>query len=242
MERSRDRLDRRRRLVGQEDDRQQPAPGVIGQLAQSALRGAPPASARQAGNEVGKEVGARRGNRQHRPDPGLSRQRQPSRNREGDKCRRDQAAAQIVEYLPAVERRKPVGTARVVAARCGSAQPGRQLPVAADPAKGATGIREIVCGEVLIEDDVAGQRGTAVKPLEQIVADDRVLRHAAMQASVERRDVEGALAGEYSFAEQVLIDVRDRTAVDIDRGIAGIEAGEQRPVAGLGQRSRPAAG
>lgn len=149
--------------------------------------GAPPAPARQAGNEVGKEVCARRGDRQRRPDHGLYRQRQPSRNRESDKGRRDEAAAQIVEYLPAIERRKLVGVTRAVAAGCGSAQPGCKLPVAPNPAKGAAGICEIVGGEVLVEDDVAGKCGTTVKPLEQIMADDRVLRYAAMQASIAAR-------------------------------------------------------
>lgn len=93
---------------------------------------------------------------------------------------------------------------------------------------GAADIGEIVSRKVLIEDDVANQRRAPVQALEQIVADECVLRHTPLQVMMEGRDIIGPLANEYPFAEQILIDVGDRAAIDVNCRVAGIEAGEQR--------------
>ena len=78
-----------------------------------------------------------------------------------------------------------------------------------------------------------------MQALEQIVAEDDVLGRASFDGPAEGRDVVGALAGEDAFAEQVLVHVRDRAAVDVDRGIARVEPGEQRPRACLGRDLDP---
>ena len=109
-----------------------------------------------------------------------------------------------------------------------AAQPGQQLPVAADPAVQAPDILRITRREPFVEHDVRGQRGAAVQPLEQIMADQCVFRHPAHQALAEGGDVIGALAGEDTRSEQVLINDRHRAAEDIDGSVAGIEPAETR--------------
>ena len=56
-----------------------------------------------------------------------------------------------------------------------------------------------------------------------------------MEAPVEGGDLVGSLADEDAFAEKVLIDIRDRPAVDVDRCVAGVEPREERPAARLGR-------
>jgi hypothetical protein len=71
----------------------------------------------------------------------------------------------------------------------------------------AARILDIAGGKTLIEDDVGGQRSAPVKPLEQVMADQRVLGNAALDAALERRDLIDALADEDPRTEQVLVDV-----------------------------------
>ena len=76
--------------------------------------------------------------------------------------------------------------------------------------------------------------------LEQIVAQHRVVGHAALQRGLEGVDVVDALAGVGALAEQVLVDVGDRRRVGIDAAVAGEDALEQRAFRADRQRRRDA--
>ena len=77
--------------------------------------------------------------------------------------------------------------------------------------------------------DVGHERRARVESLEQIVRQQRVLRHAPLERRRERIDVVQSLAGEDAFAEQILVDVGDGGRVRIDAGVAGVGAREERP-------------
>ena len=139
-------------------------------------------------------------------------------------------AAQVVEHLPAAERRQ-----RALAVRAAE-DPGQQLPVAARPAVLARRGDVVARGELLDHLDVGDEPGAREDALEEIVAQQRVLGHAAGERRLEGIDVVDALAGVGAFAEEVLVDVGDRGGVGIDAARAGERcAGRASP------RGRPAA-
>jgi len=173
--RARDRIDGDRRIVKQEDDRQEPAPGMVDEAAQRAAHGAAAASASEAGDKVGKQVGAGNGDRENRPDPGTARQHHPAGCGERDKGDRDKTAAKVVEDLPAVEVRQPARNTPAAPAGHGAAEPRHELPVAAHPTVPAASIFKIACREVFIEDDVARKRAPSLDAFEEVVADQSVL-------------------------------------------------------------------
>ena len=83
---------------------------------------------------------------------------------------------------------------------------------------------------VIVDDlDVGDQRRTGIQALEQIVREQRVFRHAAVERGDERVDVVEPFAREDAFVEEILIDVRDRGGVRVHAGVAGVGPGEQRP-------------
>ena len=107
-------------------------------------------------------------------------------------------------------------------------QPPQDLPVAAHPAVLPPRVREHARGIVVHDLDVADQRRPRVEAFEQVVRQQRVLGHAAVERRRERVDVVQALAGEDALAEQVLVDVGDGRGVRIDAGVAGVDPGEER--------------
>ena len=86
--------------------------------------------------------------------------------------------------------------------------------------------------------DIGDESRARECPFEQIVTEQRALRHAIRQRRLERIDVVDAFAGVRAFAEQILIDVGDGRAVRIDARHAGEDALEQRAFATDGQRRR----
>ena len=68
-------------------------------------------------------------------------------------------------------------------------EPGQQLPVAPDPAVLAPGVGQVAGGVVVVDDDVGGQAGAGVAPLDQVVREQRVLGEAAVRRLLERVDV-----------------------------------------------------
>ncbi len=69
----------------------------------------------------------------HRPDRRTPRQRQPTSGQQRQQARRNEAAPQIVEDLPAAEQRQPVAH-EAARRRDDREQPEQELPVAPDPA------------------------------------------------------------------------------------------------------------
>ena len=83
-----------------------------------------------------------------------------------------------------------------------------------------TGVREHA-GRILVHDlHVGNERDACVQPLEQIVRQERVLRHAVLEGSHEGVDVIQTLAREDAFTEQVLIRVGHRRGVGVDTRVA----------------------
>jgi hypothetical protein len=64
-------------------------------------------------------------------------------------------------------------------------------------------VGQIVRRVILVDDHVAGQRGPPADALEQVVADQRVLRDPAVEAGPETVDVVDALADVDAFAEEI---------------------------------------
>ena len=80
------------------------------------------------------------------------------------------------------------------------------------------GMRQHVRRIVVDDFGVGDERRARVQAFEQVVRQQRVLGHAALERGHERIDVVEALAGEDAFAEHVLIHVRHRGGVRIDTG------------------------
>src|SRR6202035_784810 len=117
-----------------------------------------------------------------------------------------------------------------------SEDPGQELPVAPRPAMLAGGGDLEVGGELLEQLDVGDQASAGEDPLEEIVAQERAVRHSAVERGAEGVDVVDPLAGEGAFAGEVLVDVRDRGGIRIDPGRPREDALEERavPLAGQG--------
>src|SRR5208282_5797576 len=82
----------------------------------------------------------------------------------------------------------------------------------------------------LIEDNVARQRSASVYSFEEIVADQSILGYSPLEALVEGGDFVDPLADIDAFAEEILIDVRNGAAVDVDCRISGVKPREERAV------------
>ena len=77
-----------------------------------------------------------------------------------------------------------------------AAEPGEELPVAADPAVLAAGVGVVARREVVEELGVAEQAAAGVVPLDQVVAEDLVLGEGLAGGRLEGVDVVDPLAGE----------------------------------------------
>jgi hypothetical protein len=135
--------------------------------------------------------------------PQCDRRRQrPAHDERGHRRGRGQGAAQVVEHLPqADERHAAVAAAMFRRADVAPAEyPGQQLPVAAHPAVLAQR-RDVVARRKVLDDfDVGGEAGAREDAFEEVMAQQRALRHAARERGFEGIDVIDALAGERTFA------------------------------------------
>lgn len=67
-----------------------------------------------------------------------------------------------------------------------------------------------------------------MESLEQIVADQRILRNPVPEAAPKGRSVICALPGENAFAEKVLVDVGYCAAINVDGSVTSVEPSERR--------------
>ena len=125
----------------------------------------------------------------------------------------------------------PVGVAGLVE------DPRQELPVAACPTLLARRRDEVVRRELVEELDIGHQAGTGEDTLEQVVAQQRVLRHAIFHGGLERVEVVDPLAGEASFLEQVLVHVGDCRGIRVDPRRTGEDPLEDRSTL-LGRKRR----
>ncbi len=156
---------------------------------------------------------------------------QPARHEQGQGSNRHHAPAQVVQQLAARQQAEPVAFPSRSRARRPRHQPRQQLPVAADPARTALGVGGVAFGVVLVQSHVADQAGACIAAFQQVVAEDAILRQAALERMLERFDVIDALAHERAFVEQVLVDIRDHARVRIDAGLAAEHPGKPRGAA-----------
>ena len=171
------------------------------------------------------------------PDQRRVKRQGPTREQREHRGGRRKRSAQIVEHFPSADR----GNARRCASLDGRTEdPRQQLPVAARPSVMADRA-DVVAGREFLDDfDVRGEAGAREHAFEQIVAEQRRIRRPAGERGFESVDVVDAFAGIGAFAEQILIDVRDRRGVGIDSAQAGEDALEQRALPADRQRRRHA--
>ncbi|MND98484.1 hypothetical protein D3C80_908390 [compost metagenome] len=99
------------------------------------------------------------------------------------------------------------------------------MPVAADPARAARDVHQIIAGILLVQQHVAQQAGAGVTALQQIVAQYQVRRAGAFQAVGEHVHVVNAFADKRAFAKQILIDVRGHQRIGVITRRAAAQGG-----------------
>ena len=143
----------------------------------------------------------------------------------------EQAAAQVVEDLPARDRPAACWDARAARRRGRCATASGQSASRRAPSDAAARRRRGSCRDSRRRDAMSVHKpGARVEAFEQIVAEQRVLRHAPGQRGFEGVDVVDALADVAALVEQVLIDVGDGRGVGIDADVPGEHPRERRPV------------
>ena len=172
------------------------------------------------------------------PQAGGDRGQRPGRDERRQRERGGQRPAQVVDHLPAGDAGigAPAPTARGVAGT--PEDPRQELPVAPRPAVLAGRRDQVVRRELLEQLDVGHQPGPGEDALEQVVAQERVLRHAVRHRHVEGVEVVDPLAGVAPLAEQVLVHVGDREGVRVDPRRPGVDPLEERRLVLLRQRRR----
>ncbi len=138
VERAPDGVAHQVRLVREERERQRDLRGVRPRVPPHAPEVARPGDAarveQQARRHVRVDGERQREQHEERPPQGRARQQRPREDEPDDDARRDEAAPQIVENLPAPDEREPVPHAAPVRVGHGRQHPARDLPVAARPA------------------------------------------------------------------------------------------------------------
>jgi hypothetical protein len=224
VERAGDGVAHQVRLVREEREQERHLRGVRPRVAPHAPEVARPGDAarvqQQARRQVRVDGESQREQDEERPQQGRTRQQRPSEGEPEQDARRDEAAPQVVENLPARDERKPVTHAAPPRVGDDREQPARDLPVAARPAVLAHRISHVACRVVVQKFHVRHERGPRVESLEQVVTEQRVLRHAVGERSGEGVHVVQALARERAFAEQVLINVGRGGRVRVNAGVA----------------------
>ena len=132
-------------------------------------------------------------------------------------------APQVVEYLPASYGVHLVLHALSPLVPHMRHQPRDNLPVAARPAVVALGVVYVVAGVVVEELHVVDEAAAYVAPLEQVVAQDEVLREGPLEHLLEHAQVVDALAAERALVEDVLIKLEAGGGVHVKATQAGKE-------------------
>ena len=190
-------------------------------------KGLRPARADEQPREHRQQLRRRHADHDRRPDPAPPWQHHPPGDQQRQQRRRHQAAAQVVENLPAADRGQRIAL-EPAPRRHEREQPEQDLPVPSHPPVLAPRMRQHARRVVVYQLDVRHQPDARVQPFEQVVRQERVLRHRVLERLDEGIDVIQALAGEDPLGEQVLVGVGHRGGIGVDAGVAGIQAGEQR--------------
>ena len=137
--------------------------------------------------------------------------------------------AQVVEYFPSTDGVHLVLYALATLVAHMGREPGDDLPVAARPAMVALGVVDVV-GWVVVKDlHVVDEAAAYVAALQQVVAEDEVLREGPFEHLLEHAQVVDALAAEGALVEYVLIELEAGGGVDVQSA----QSGHQLRVAAL---------
>ena len=225
----RDRVEHLVGVVGQKRDLEHHSrDGGLHVLPAFAQEDAPPLLVPGAGDgseEQGVETEGEGGQDGRRPDRWMSRQPGPGEGEEGDRGRGDQAAAKIIEDLPARDQRQPVALQAFTGGHDGK-EPEEDLPVAPHPPMLSPGVGEHARRIVVHHFDVRHQRGAGVETLEQVVREQGVFGHPPVQRGHKRVHVVEAFARKQSFTEEVLVGIRHGGGIGVDPGVARVHPGE----------------
>ena len=163
------------------------------------------------------------------PPPGRNQPRISKRQQR----RGNEAAAQIVENLPARKAESGFATRLAIGAGHARQQPRRDLPVAANPAMAPADVGRIAAGYSSNSITSLTKPERAYAPSSRSWLRIAVFRQASADGFAQGVDVVDPLADERAFLKNILIDVGDGARVGIDARLAGEEAGEPR-AAGAG--------
>ena len=158
---------------------------------------------------------------------GSARQDRPAEHEQTEERGCEQTPAKVVENLPAADQGQMVALDSA-GRRHPWEQPPEDLPVAAHPSALSTSVGQHRRGKIVHDFQVGDQRDSGVQPFEQIVREEGVLGHAAVERRLEGVDVIEALAGEEAFLEQILIGVRHRGGIRVDAGVTGVDPRKDR--------------
>ena len=201
--------------------------GVVAQVGEEHRNGLRAARADQQPRQHRQQLRGGHDHHDRRPDAGTPGQRQPPRHQQRQERRRHEAAPQVVENLPAPDRRQRVAL-EAAPRRHEGKQPEEDLPVAAHPPVLPPRVRQHARRVVVHELDVRYQRDACVQPFEKVVRQERVLRYRILERGYERVHVVEPLAGEDPFGKEILIGVGHRGRIRVHARVARIEAGEER--------------
>ena len=127
-----------------------------------------------------------------------------------------QGTAQVVEKLPHADRRDAGPHEAALSVARVPENPWQKLPVATRPAVLPHRCDLVVRRKLLEELDVGHEARSREDSFEEIVTEERILRHAAGERGLERVDVVDALSRVRSFVKEILVHVGDRRRVGID--------------------------
>ena len=201
QQRAHDRVAHQPGLMGQEHDdqrRQDRGPAEDRRRARAGgWRSVDPGAARRDGGDDRKQRRQRDRRRARRRSRRAPRQTAPPSRRAGPARRRAPRACAAGCPASSSGRSPACAAVAVRAGRLGPAteDPGQQLPVAARPAMVAQRADVVAGGKLLDDLDVRGEAGAGEHALEQVVAEQRRVRHAAGERGLEGVDVVDALAG-----------------------------------------------
>src|ERR1700733_3122231 len=162
------------------------------------------------------------------PANGGSAGSEPAKNEKNESPGFDQAAAQVVENLPARNQRDGIRNTSTGFVRHVRKKPSSNLPIAAQPAMLAAVIGTVVRGIIFDDFDVTGQSSARIGTFDQIVAEQCVAREALIKNLMDRVDLVNSLPGKAAFAIQILVGIGDSSSVNVEPGLAGIDGSETR--------------
>ena len=227
-ERAHDGIGHEPRLMGQHGDGQQHLRerhrDVVADGAEVAPLGDPPAPRDETVEHRDHGRQDDRPDEQAGPEKRRHSRQNPGSHQHQEGRGRAEAPPEVVHHLPSAGQgngggwRPGRGVARAVQ------DPRQELPVTSDPTVVATRGHLVVGGELLEELHVGGQSSASEHALEEVMAEERILRHPALQGGLVGVEVVDPLPRVGPFAEQVLIHVGDGGRVGVHPSGPGDDA------------------